>query len=187
MWRLYWLICPRLFCGRVSQQIQWRQHSFHLIYRKDAAKFDLDSSEGDYAILVKSMHVSWCSIILSRRPLWLMKCWYLIHGVDGRDKYAGLYAWEGRTIVCVCLCVLRNTKAVFTVLRCSQADPQMVSEWHAYPREPMSLQCNGAKLDTVILCVSVSQYMSWESNDIKTTMLSCSLFCLHVSNAHGSC
>lgn len=71
---------------------------------------------------------SWFFIILSRRPLWVTKHWYLIHRADGVDN-AARYAWKSRTIVYVCLCVLRNTTAVFT---CTPIDPQMVLEWHVY-------------------------------------------------------
>lgn len=67
---------PYLCRGRLACIPRWSQ-------------FDHDSE--DYAILVKRM--SWFFIIVSRRPFWLIKCWYSFHRLDGVDN-AARYAWE---------------------------------------------------------------------------------------------
>lgn len=123
------------FLDGFFHQIQWLQHSFLLIYAKESSivslnEHNLTMTHQKWKMLYWSKEcMSWFFIILSRRPLWLMKCWYLIHRVDAVDN-AARYAWESRTIVYVCLYVQRSTKAVFIVAACTQVDPQMVLEWH---------------------------------------------------------
>lgn len=88
---------------------QWSQHSFLLIYAKEGSiaslnDHNLTMTHQKWMMLYWSKEcMSWFFITLSRRPLWLMKCWYLIHRVDAVAN-AARYAWESRTIICVFVC-----------------------------------------------------------------------------------